>query len=98
MTHQLTGLHLINGTWIKSQSGEGYEAISPATGAKLTPTFAKAAAPEVDAALSIALKTFEQTSDLPPRWTATLLDSIADHIMDLGDALLDRGEQETALP
>src|SRR5439155_20623256 len=38
------------------------------------------------------------TLDLPPRWSADLLDAIASKIMDLGDALLERGEAETALP
>ena len=74
-----------------------FYSVNPATGAKLK-EYAIAGAAEVDAALSGAAKAFEELTALPPRWQADLLDAIADRIMDLGDALLERGEQETALP
>src|SRR5690348_16443014 len=73
-------------------------AINPATGQALEPVFPEAGEPEVNTAVAAAAEAFEQTLDLPPRWSADLLDRIADRIMDLGDKLLERGETETALP
>jgi NADP-dependent aldehyde dehydrogenase len=74
-----------------------FYSVNPATGAKLK-EYAIAGAGEVDAALSAAARAFEQLLQHPPRWQAGLLDAIAANIMDLGDALLEQGEQETALP
>ena len=75
-----------------------FHAINPATGQALDPPIIEATTSDVDVTADAAQKAFEQTLDLPPRWPADLLDSIAGKIMDLGDALLDRGEAETALP
>src|SRR5207249_1149089 len=98
MRSELTGRHLIAGQWIGSKGDATFEAVNPATGKSLGENFAIAAAPEVDAALAAAGEAFELSKDLPPKWSADLLDAIAAAIMDLGDALLERGEQETALP
>ena len=72
--------------------------INPATGQQLEPGFAEASEPDVNTAVAAAVDAFDQTLDLPPRWPADLLEAIADRIMSLGDALLERGESETALP
>jgi NADP-dependent aldehyde dehydrogenase len=72
--------------------------INPATGAQLEPGFREASDADVNAAVAAATDAFDKTLDLPPRWPADLLDTIADRIMSLGDALLERGEAETALP
>jgi NADP-dependent aldehyde dehydrogenase len=96
-TYQLGGKHLIDGAWIESQ-GEKFQPENAATGEKLTPAFHDAGSPEVDQALRAARTAFEQTRDLEPRWTAQLLNKIAERVMDLGDALLERGEAETGLP
>src|SRR5438477_2629365 len=98
MRHTLTGSNLINGSWAKSQSGEIYDGTNPATGETLQPVFSKAAKNEVDAALGLASETFKRSLDLPPRWQAVLLDSIAEFVMGLGEDLIDRGEAETGLP
>ncbi|HEV2296225.1 MAG TPA: aldehyde dehydrogenase (NADP(+)) [Tepidisphaeraceae bacterium] len=97
LTHDIVGKHLINGTWVGEANG-AFEAMSPATGATLLPKFAEAGAAEVDLALLAARSAFDASLDLPPRWPAPLLDGIAAKVMDLGDALLERGEAETALP
>src|SRR5436309_835208 len=98
MSSALTGHHLIEGRWIPSASAATYQAINPTTGQPLPEKFAVAAAPEVNAAMEAAGRAFAQSLDLLPRWAAALLDAIAAAIMDLGDSLLERGEQETALP
>src|SRR5438105_5349565 len=98
MVHQIAGLHLIGGEWKRAASGAGFSATNPASGQTLAPTFSEAGEAEVHAAATAADRAFEATHDLPPRWPAELLDAIAAKIMDLGDALLERAEQETALP
>lgn len=97
LTHEIAGKHLINGTWVGEISG-GFQATSPATGAALAPKFAEAGEAEVNLALLAAGSAFDASLDLPPRWPADLLDAIAAKVMDVGDALLERGEAETALP
>ncbi len=93
----MTGKHLINDDWIGSP-GETFTAINPSTGASLETSFAEASEPEVNAALESAHRAHLISADLPPTWSADLLDAIAEQIMNLGDALLERAEQETALP
>ena len=96
MTHELAGKHLINGAWM---GGDGaFSAISPATGETLAPRFAEAGDGEVNLALLAAESAYDASLDLPPRWQADLLDAMAAKVMDVGDALLERGEAETALP
>src|SRR3954447_4785961 len=94
----MTGLHLINGRWTRSNGNATFAAENPATGQTLQPPFAEAGEAEVNAALTAAADAFEQSQDLPHGWQATLLETIAARIMDLGDALLECAEQETALP
>src|SRR5690349_5684721 len=95
----LTGQHLIDGQWKRAGGATAmFNGVNPATGEPLPPPISEAGSPEVDAAAKAATAAFEQSLDLPPRWQADLLDAIAAKIMDLGDALLERGEAETALP
>ena len=96
MTHELSGKHLINGTWMEGKAA--FDAIAPATGITLGPKFAEAGDGEVNLALLAAESAFDASLDLPPRWQADLLDAIAAKVLDLGDTLLERGEAETALP
>ncbi len=97
MEHLLTGSHLINGQWTRS-AGATFNAQNPATGEKLSPPIGEAGDAEVNAALTAATEAFARSRDLPHAWQAILLDAIVTKIMDLGDALLVRAEQETALP
>lgn len=95
----ITGKNLIDGKWLASPAkGEGFTGVNPATGEALTPTFHDAGGDEVNAAVAAALRAFEATRALPPRWSAALLDALAEQIMAKGDALLERVEAETALP
>src|SRR5205823_4600560 len=93
----LSGNHLINDDWVAS-GAERFEAINPAIGEPLACAFAEATDAEVNAALESAHRAFLISADFPQIWSADLLDTIAQKIMDLGDALLERAEQETALP
>jgi NADP-dependent aldehyde dehydrogenase len=96
LSHQIAGKHLINGTWIGD--AEAFDAIAPASGDVIGPRFAEAGESEVNLAALAADSAFDATRDLPPRWQADLLDTIGGKIVDLGDALLERAEAETALP
>jgi NADP-dependent aldehyde dehydrogenase len=96
LSHTIAGKHLINGTWVGDAGA--FDAIAPATGAVIGPKFAEADESEVNLAALAADSAFDATRDLPPRWQADLLDAIGAKIMELGDALLERAEAETALP
>lgn len=96
--HPITGSHLINGKWIKSSSAANFDALDPATGQSLAPSFSAGGSAEADQALTSAKIAFDQSLQLPPRWPADLLEKIASNILDLGDDLLERAEHETALP
>jgi NADP-dependent aldehyde dehydrogenase len=92
------GNHLINGEWKSPAGGEQFSAQNPATGKDLSPAFSEADNSEVQAAMLAAADARDQLKYLPHDWPAGLLDAIARQIMQLGDALLERAEQETALP
>lgn len=96
-THELSGLHLIDGRWVASD-GPRVRAANPATGESLEPAFCQAGPAEVDAAMQAAESAFRQTRDLPAQRWAELLDAIADRILALGDPLLTTAQAETALP
>lgn len=96
--HTLTGSQLINGRWTKSSDGSKFDAINPGSGEKVPPVFSAGGSADADAALRAARSAFEQSLELSPKWPAEFLEKIAGSIMDLGDVLLDRVEQETALP
>jgi 2,5-dioxopentanoate dehydrogenase len=92
----VSGRHLIGGVWV--ESGERFAHRNPATGEPIAPEFCEAGAKQVDAAVAAAKSAFQATADLPPHWSAKLLNAIAAKILDLGDAILERANQETALP
>src|SRR5215468_7984324 len=75
-----------------------FQATNPATGQAIDPPIKESGAADVDAAVKDGVDAFIATNAMPPRWSAQLLDTIAAKIMDLGDALLEKGEAETALP
>ena len=97
MKHELCGRHWINGGW-HAAGRETFGAINPGTGEALAPKFAEATADEVTAALTAAQTAFSTLRESEPRWPAALLEAIASKIEGLGDELLERCEQETALP
>ncbi len=78
--------------------GARFRAIDPKTKAAFEPDFHKALPAEVDAALTAAVEAFEVYRNQPAATRARLLETIATEIEGLGDALLQRAHQETALP
>src|SRR5208282_1641157 len=92
----ITGAHLIIGTWQRTEPT--FAAINPQTGRELPPPFGQAGQEQVNAALSAAVAAFSQVRSRDAIWPAQLLDQIAEQITNLGDALIDRANLETALP
>src|SRR5690349_13090024 len=92
----ITGNHLIDGHW--EVSPQRFAHRNPSSGERLDPESCEATPRQVEAAMTAASVAFATTAQLEPRWPAKLLDTVADRVMDLGDALLERAEAETALP
>jgi 2,5-dioxopentanoate dehydrogenase len=92
---EITGAILV-GT--ESRLGEHtFTATNPATGARLAPAFQEAGAADVEAACSLAAAAFGPFSELALKERASFLESVADEIVALGDALIERAMAETGL-
>ena len=98
MTHAvLTGCNFI-GSRESRDAARGFRAEDPSTGKALEPSFAEATPGEVDAAARAAETAFEAYAVRPPARRAAFLRAIAERLVALGDALLERAQAETALP
>lgn len=75
-----------------------FRAHDPAKGDALDPSFAEATPAEVDAAARAAEAAFEPYAAVPPSQRAAFLRRIAEELVALGEALLERAQSETALP
>lgn len=72
--------------------------INPATGETLQPAFSAATAIDVARACELAAAAFDPFRQLDRETRAKFLDTIAEQILALGDALLERAHLETGLP
>ena len=98
---QLTGRHCI-GTETSAAAGETvrgetFRGVNPATRQELDPPYPEATNEEVDRAARLAADAFDDFRSRPPEQRAKLLDAIATEIENLGDALVERANAETAL-
>ena len=93
----LTGHHLISGREAAADHAP-FQAMNPTTNQKLEPVFGEATAALADEALLAADGAFDSLRTSSVETRAAFLDHLADEIMALGDALLERAHQETALP
>src|SRR5205823_6350518 len=93
----LSGKHLIGGKF-SAEGTETFTGINPATGEKLAPAFHEATTAEIDRALGEAEQAHETYGEQSPENRAAFLDRIAEEIMALGEELIQRAHQETALP
>jgi alpha-ketoglutaric semialdehyde dehydrogenase len=92
----ITGDLFIGFTRVRSH--HQFTAIAAADGARLSPSFSIAGAAEVVQACALAEAAFDPFRNLAPNDRAHFLDAIADEILVLGDALLERAHLETGLP
>lgn len=98
MTMTLTGEMLIGATSVAGTDG-GQRAFNPTTNAEIAePRFGFGTAADVDRAATLAAAAFDGYRALPMARRAAFLEAIADQIMALGDALLERAHAETGLP
>ncbi|TDU73218.1 NADP-dependent aldehyde dehydrogenase [Prosthecobacter fusiformis] len=75
-----------------------FHATNPATNEALEPAFCEATPAHADEALRAADGAFDALRTATPETRAQLLENLAEEILALGDALLDRAHAETALP
>jgi 2,5-dioxopentanoate dehydrogenase len=78
--------------------GNVFHATNPKTGERLTQDFSCATPEEVDAAANLAYQAFAIYSQISGREKAVFLHAIATNIETIAAEIVDRAEQETALP
>ncbi len=93
----LTGINLI-GNEASAKGTQSFQAVNPHTGELLAPMYVEATQEEVDQAVSAASEAFEIYRRTSPEKKAQFLEQIGEEIMALGDTLLERTMEETALP
>jgi NADP-dependent aldehyde dehydrogenase len=94
---ELRGKNFI-GSERSAENTLAFHAINPVTQQELEPAFHAATGKEIDAALECAARAFEEYRAQPPERIAVFLARIAEEILNLGDALIQRANEETALP
>jgi len=94
----LTGEMLIGFSSIRGGAGS-QRAFNPTTNTEIAePVFGMGAANEVAQAAALAAQAFDPYRHLPLGQRAAFLEAIAQNILDLGDALIERAHAETGLP
>jgi 2,5-dioxopentanoate dehydrogenase len=94
---QLTGEMLIGSSAVFGKSGV-VQAIDPARNAAIEPNFGLASEAEVQRACELAEQAFDVYRETTLEQRARFLETIADGIMNIGDALIERAHTETGLP
>jgi alpha-ketoglutaric semialdehyde dehydrogenase len=94
---QLSGKSIIGFRRGESESGP-FHGVNPVAGDELAPSYFAASAAEVDQAAQLASTAFAIYRQTSGRARATFLRRIADNIEQLGETLVTRAAEETALP
>ena len=95
---QITGEMLIGASCVRGTEGQ-QQAFNPATDQFIgAPVFGMGGPAEVDRAAQLAAEAFDEYRLLPLAKRAEFLEAIADNIMALGDALIERAMAESGLP
>jgi NADP-dependent aldehyde dehydrogenase len=94
---QLTGEMLIGGRAVRGAVGTMH-AVNPATGEAMEPVFGGGSAKDVAAACELAEAAFDAYRAVSLSERAKFLEAIAQGILDLGDALVERVMSESGLP
>ena len=97
MPTTLTGVNF-TGYSTSATSNQTFQAFSPSLNSFLEDKFSLATETELEYVLQLANKAFATYRALPTNKRAEFLDAIAEEIMALGDALIERCSAETALP
>jgi NADP-dependent aldehyde dehydrogenase len=87
---------------IGAQATRGREAavrgVDPASGKELDPAYGGAGAADLERACALAAAAFDAYRETPLEQRAKFLETIAQRILDLGDALIERAGLESGLP
>jgi alpha-ketoglutaric semialdehyde dehydrogenase len=78
--------------------GSVFHGMSPATGKALEPAFHAATEEEIDQAMRLAEADFQKYRQCSPEMVAAFLERIGEEILGLGDELIQKAREETALP
>ncbi|HLW82208.1 MAG TPA: aldehyde dehydrogenase (NADP(+)) [Candidatus Acidoferrales bacterium] len=95
---QLTGKSIIGQQQSEKTEGKSFRATNPKTGERIAPDFYSATRDEVNVAASLAERAFSEWSRASGKTKAAFLRKIAENIESLGDDLVNRASEETALP
>ena len=95
-TMKINGQNFIGNS--HSGLGTGFQAVNPSTGAEIDGIFFEATLEEIDLAIQKAETAFEVYRHKSGEEKALFLEAIAEEIMALGDALIERCQEETGLP
>jgi NADP-dependent aldehyde dehydrogenase len=79
-------------------SAASFRAVNPATGQDLEPAFGSATVADVDRACALAWSAFDAYRETTPEQRAAFLEQIAQNIVDIGPALIERAMEESGLP
>ncbi|MDL2356469.1 MAG: aldehyde dehydrogenase (NADP(+)) [Pseudomonadota bacterium] len=93
----ITGLALIGGVGERGNDGF-FKAYDPAALAPLEPCFHMVDAAQIDRACELAGAAFDQFRNTSDEQRALFLDTIAEQIIGIGDALIERAMLESGLP
>jgi len=94
----LNGKHLIGKEELVTTAASNFQAINPATNQGIDTTFHDATPKEIDRSAQLAEKAFQPYRRKSPHERAKFLEAIAAEIEGLGDTLIQRCHEETALP
>lgn len=93
----LSGANYI-GYSTSAKGSDSFQAFSPSSNSYLPGNFTYATSEELQATIFLAAKAFTAYKEISALKKASFLDAIADEIMALGDALIERCVAESALP
>lgn len=93
---KITGNMLIGSAPVRGHAGE-LHAIDPSSGQTIAPTFGAGGKAEVDRACQLAALAFDAYRETSLEQRARFLESIAEGLVDLGPALIERAMAETGL-
>jgi 2,5-dioxopentanoate dehydrogenase len=94
---EITGSMLLGAQAVRGQAGE-MRAFAPALGQDIEPPFGLGGQDEVARACELAAQAFDTFRAAPHEKRAQLLEAIAERILGIGDALIERAHLESALP
>ncbi|MCG5075978.1 aldehyde dehydrogenase (NADP(+)) [Paraburkholderia tagetis] len=94
---QITGAMLLGAQAVRGQAGE-MRAFAPALGKDIEPPFGLGDKADVARACELAAQAFDAFRAAPHETRAQLLEAIAERILGIGDALIERAHLESALP